>query len=167
MRSFLQDHPGALVQAWRLTERLLRMLAKGFRRLGPDRSSRLVGLIEEPIKRFLFDCRMCGQCVLHHTGMTCPMSCPKQLRNGPCGGVCLDGKCEVKMEMDCVWLKAVERAAFTPWAEDIHLLNPPADWRLHGRSSWVTFALEADRVSFGGDPTVPSAADIVRGPAEP
>ena len=26
---------------------------------------------------------MCGQCVLHSTGMTCPMTCPKTLRNGP------------------------------------------------------------------------------------
>ena len=39
---------------------------------------------------------MCGQCVLHSTGMTCPMTCPKTLRNGPCGGVREDGDCEVE-----------------------------------------------------------------------
>ena len=32
-------------------------------------------------------CRMCGQCALPVTGYACPMTCPKQLRNGPCGGV--------------------------------------------------------------------------------
>nr|WP_245947992.1 methylenetetrahydrofolate reductase C-terminal domain-containing protein [Halomonas montanilacus] len=29
---------------------------------------------------------MCGQCILSSTGMSCPMNCPKSLRNGPCGG---------------------------------------------------------------------------------
>ena len=34
---------------------------------------------ERAVKRPLFGCRMCGQCVLHPTGLTCP----KQLWNGP------------------------------------------------------------------------------------
>ena len=38
------------------------------------------------------------------------MTCPKTLRNGPCGGVRADGGCEVKPEMRCVWLKGYERA---------------------------------------------------------
>ena len=38
-------------------------------------------------KEALFGCRMCGQCALPATGYACPMTCPKQLRNGPCGGV--------------------------------------------------------------------------------
>ena len=39
------------------------------------------------------------------------MNCPGQLRNGPCGGVRLNGKCEVKPEMDCVWVKGYERSS--------------------------------------------------------
>ena len=39
--------------------------------------------IEHAIKKPVFGCRMCGQCVLHDTAMTCPMTCPKTLRNGP------------------------------------------------------------------------------------
>ncbi len=39
--------------------------------------------IERAVKGLLFDCRMCGQCVLSSTGMSCPMNCPKTLRNGP------------------------------------------------------------------------------------
>ncbi|MGA1216231.1 MAG: methylenetetrahydrofolate reductase C-terminal domain-containing protein, partial [Candidatus Nanopelagicales bacterium] len=46
---------------------------------------KLLPLIEHAVKKPVWDCRMCGQCVLHSTGMTCPMTCPKTLRNGPCG----------------------------------------------------------------------------------
>ena len=48
-------------------------------------------LVEAAVKKPVFGCKLCGQCVLHSTGMTCPMTCPKQLRNGPCGGVRPDG----------------------------------------------------------------------------
>ena len=43
--------------------------------------------VERNVKGLLFDCQMCGKCVLSSTGMSCPMNCPKQMRNGPCGGV--------------------------------------------------------------------------------
>jgi hypothetical protein len=46
-----------------------------------------LAVVEKAVKGPVFGCRMCGQCVLHSTGLTCPMTCPKQLRNGPCGGV--------------------------------------------------------------------------------
>jgi hypothetical protein len=36
--------------------------------------------------------------------MSCPMNCPKSIRNGPCGGVRLNGHCEIKPEMRCVWV---------------------------------------------------------------
>ena len=47
----------------------------------------LLETVEHAVKGPVWDCRMCGQCVLHDTGLTCPMTCPKTLRNGPCGGV--------------------------------------------------------------------------------
>ena len=53
-----------------------------------------LALIERSTKGPVFGCKMCGQCVLHSTGLTCPMTCPKTLRNGPCGGVRPDGGCE-------------------------------------------------------------------------
>ena len=97
----------------------------------------LLEAVEHAVKGPIWDCRMCGQCVLHDTGMTCPMTCPKTLRNGPCGGVRADGTCEVKPEMRCVWLKAYERAERLPvWGSHIHRLRPPVDNRLHGTSSW-------------------------------
>ena len=47
--------------------------------------------------------------------MSCPMNCPKNLRNGPCGGVRENGHCEVKPEMKCVWVQAWEGAE--PYAQ--------------------------------------------------
>ena len=78
-------------------------------RIGYERLERPVAAVERVVKGFLFDCRMCGQCVLSSTGMSCPMNCPKELRNGPCGGVRADGNCEVKPEMRCVWVEAIAR----------------------------------------------------------
>lgn len=108
-----------------------------------------VALVEDAIKKPVFDCRMCGQCVLHSTGMTCPMTCPKTLRNGPCGGVREDGGCEVKPEMTCVWLVAERRATTLPlpkvWREGIDHLRPPVNNQLQGTSSWVNLMTGADR----------------------
>jgi hypothetical protein len=71
------------------------------------------------------------------------------LRNGPCGGVRLDGKCEVKPEADCVWVLAVDRAEKTSYRDEIGHLNPPVDWQLHGVASWVTVAIGRDQVVTG------------------
>src|SRR5438046_1209477 len=48
---------------------------------------------EETTKGALFDCHMCGQCILQQTALICPMRCPKGMRNGPCGGPSLEGQC--------------------------------------------------------------------------
>jgi hypothetical protein len=93
---------------------------------------------ERVSKGLLFDCRMCGQCTLHMTGMTCPMTCPKELRNGPCGGVRPDGHCEVKPEMMCVWVEAWERSKSMPqFGDQIRRVQPPLDRRLQGTSAWI------------------------------
>ena len=102
-------------------------------------------LVEAAVKKPVFGCQMCGQCVLQSTGMTCPMNCPKTLRNGPCGGVRADGHCEVKPEMRCVWVKAVERSRRLPWSEKIDDLRPPIDNRLRGTSSWLNHVAHRDR----------------------
>ena len=82
---------------------------------------------------------MCGQCTLPVTGYACPMTCPKQLRNGPCGGVGSDGSCEVYPDLRCVWLVAFERAEAGGRAADLHLLQRPVDHRAWGQSSWVNY----------------------------
>lgn len=93
--------------------------------------------IEIALKKPVFGCRMCGQCVLHETGLTCPMGCPKTLRNGPCGGVRLNGHCEVIPEMPCVWVRAERRSKWLPWRGAILRIQPSLDWSQKGRSSWV------------------------------
>lgn len=112
----------------------------------------LLPMIEHAVKKPVWDCRMCGQCVLHSTGLTCPMTCPKQLRNGPCGGVREDGGCEVDPTMRCVWLKAHQRAQWMPgrWREEIGELRPPVDNRLWGTSSWANLATGRDQVAPEG-----------------
>jgi hypothetical protein len=111
----------------------------------------VVTAIEHAFKKPVFGCRMCGQCVLHDTGMTCPMTCPKTLRNGPCGGVRENGHCEVKPEMRCVWVKAEERSRRLPllpgaWRQHFHELRPPVDNRLSGTSSWANLLSGRDKV---------------------
>jgi hypothetical protein len=98
---------------------------------------RLVTRTEKAAKGAIFGCRMCGQCTLPVTGYACPVTCPKQLRNGPCGGVGTDGSCEVFPGMRCVWLVAYERAEQQGRGGDLRTLQRPIDHRLWGQSSWV------------------------------
>jgi len=110
---------------------------------------KLLPTVEHAVKGPVFDCRMCGQCVLHSTGMTCPMNCPKTLRNGPCGGVREDGTCEVDPTMRCVWLKAYKRSRKLPlpqsWRDGFNHLRPPVDNQLKGTASWRNLLTGRDR----------------------
>src|ERR1700691_5628307 len=93
---------------------------------GP-RLSRLFTAAEAGVKKEIFGCRMCGQCAIPVTGYACPMTCPKQLRNGPCGGVGADGSCEVYPALRCVWLVAFERAENEGRSSDLLRLQRPID----------------------------------------
>lgn len=146
---FLQNHPQLLAQAYNLTRRAL-LLVRGWLQPG-GRMQRAFVAVESVSKGALFDCRMCGQCVLHSTGMTCPMTCPKNLRNGPCGGVRLNGNCEILPDMPCVWVLAWERSKLLPvyGSQILHVL-PPLDRRLEGSSAWINdFSGAADRAAAG------------------
>jgi len=126
---------------------------------------KLLPIIEHSIKNPIFGCRMCGQCILHSTGMTCPMTCPKTLRNGPCGGVREDGGCEVEPEMTCVWLTAEKRHRNplnpSKWQKEFNQLHPPVDNQLNGTSSWINFVTKRDQ------PQSKYCADISRAEQDP
>ena len=98
---------------------------------------RLWFYLERRIKEAIFGCHMCGQCVLRSTAFTCPMTCPKELRNGPCGGS-MDGRCEVYPDRPCVWTEAHRRAGRFPLLKKrLRMIQPAIDWSLYGSSAWL------------------------------
>ena len=118
--NWLNKRLGAAVERWPLARRLF---------TAAERKS----------KEDLFGCRMCGQCALPVTGYSCPMGCPKELRNGPCGGVGPGGACEVYPDRRCVWVAGYERAASAGHADDLRRLQRPVDHRRFGESSWLNY----------------------------
>ncbi|NCF69674.1 MAG: hypothetical protein GWP61_27315 [Chloroflexi bacterium] len=136
--SRLQNYPHILELSYQVADRLFSFFDPLISRLGYERVDRWLRPAEELSKRIIFDCQMCGQCVLHSTGMTCPMTCPKELRNGPCGGVRSNGHCEVIPEMKCIWVMAFERSKHMPaFGRDMMQLQPPVNHQLEGSSAWI------------------------------
>lgn len=127
---------------YELVERALLVCAPLLDKLGHSRIEKPVAAVEKVIKGALFDCQMCGQCVLSSTGMSCPMNCPKSIRNGPCGGVREDGYCEVKPEMRCVWVEGWQGAQRMKKGSDISVVQFAVDHRLTGKSSWLRVVRE-------------------------
>jgi hypothetical protein len=122
-------------------------------------------LIERLLKNRLFGCRMCGQCALPVTAYACPVTCPKQLRNGPCGGVGVDGSCEVYPGMRCVWLIAYERAEQDGRLADMRRLQRPIDQRKWGQSSWVNYWLGEDERLWTNDDDIEHEPLLLSAPA--
>jgi hypothetical protein len=136
-------HSRGLNSFYQRFESYLVKLAPLWQRIGYARLERPVAAIERNVKGLLFDCRMCGQCILSSTGMSCPMNCPKNLRNGPCGGVRANGHCEVRPEMRCVWVEAVAGSMRIPGGRDaLSDVQHAVDRRLSGRSSWLRVVRE-------------------------
>ena len=98
--------------------------------------------MEAGLKGVLFDCKMCGDCALSKTGMSCPMNCPKTIRNGPCGGVRPNGMCEVKPDMKCVWVAAWDGASRMKDSDAIKDIEFAVDYREKGKSTWLKLARE-------------------------
>ncbi len=143
LRKWSVRHSRGLETTYGILERVFVALDPVWRRLGYQRIDAPVALVERAVKGLLFDCQMCGQCALSSTGMSCPMNCPKNLRNGPCGGVRANGNCEVKPDMPCVWVLAVEGSRrMRNGQATIQFVQPPVDRRLQGRSSWLAVARE-------------------------
>ena len=136
-------HSRGLETLYHAFERTLVALDPLWRGIGYVRLERPVAAAEQAVKGFLFDCRMCGQCVLSATGMSCPMNCPKELRNGPCGGVRANGHCEVDPQMKCVWVEAIEGSLRMREGRDaVHVVQFAVDRRRAGQSSWLAVARE-------------------------
>ncbi len=124
--------------------RFFLMLHPFWKAVGYNRAEAPVTFIERRVKGLMFDCRMCGQCILSSTGMSCPMNCPKQLRNGPCGGVRANGNCEVEPDMPCVWVQAWNGATNMRHGEDnIMDVQKPVDQSTRETSAWLRVTANA------------------------
>jgi methylenetetrahydrofolate reductase (NADPH) len=105
--------------------------------------------LEHLTKVVLYDCKDCGDCALIDVAYLCPMSqCPKNQRNGACGGS-FQGWCEVYPgKKKCVYVRAYTR--LKKYREEAQLeknIVPPCNWDLYQTSSWINFYLGKDHTS--------------------
>lgn len=91
--------------------------------------------VEALTKGVLFGCRMCGTCILQETAFVCPMTCPKGLRNGLCGGASPE-RCEVDETRPCTWYKIYERAEKMGRLDSLLEINAPIDGNRAGKEQW-------------------------------
>lgn len=105
--------------------------------------------MEHLIKVALFDCKDCGDCALIDAAYLCPMSqCPKNQRNGPCGGS-FQGWCEVHSgKRKCIYVRAYARLKKYNEQEQLGLdIVPPCNWNFYQTSSWINYYLGKDHTS--------------------
>ena len=153
VRHWSVRHARGLETFYAAFERVFVALHPLWKRIGYQRLEKPMAGVEKVVKGLLFDCQMCGQCVLSSTGMSCPMNCPKNLRNGPCGGVRANGNCEVKPDMKCVWVEAYEGSQrMRAGKEAIKVVQFAVDRRLQGHSSWLKVAREKAAENATGTP---------------
>ena len=103
---------------------------------------KLTERFEYAIKRPLFGYVACGNCVLGHMEYVCPQTCPKQMRNGPCGGTFLM-RCEV-IDQECIWVSVYQRAEAADRVNGLKTYIPAPDRSLQGTSSWINYFLGRD-----------------------
>jgi methylenetetrahydrofolate reductase (NADPH) len=120
----------------------------------------LVDKLEYWGKRPVFGCEACGNCVLGHMQYVCPQTCPKQMRNGPCGGTLL-GRCEV-VDQECIWVKVYQRAEGGHRVPELKTFIPAPDRKLVNTSSWINFYLHRD-----SRPGHPKPLDATTAPDDP
>jgi methylenetetrahydrofolate reductase (NADPH) len=105
--------------------------------------------VEHIIKVITNECLQCGDCGLPDVAYICPTSqCPKELRNGPCGGS-FEGWCEVyPSDKQCIYVRAYSR--LKRYGEEGSLAAcqvPPVDYRLRHTSSWLNYYMGRDHAA--------------------
>lgn len=143
VRLWAVRHSRGMERLYHASNRVILPVLRGITKVFGTRLDKPITKAEALAKGFLFDCKMCGDCALSKTGMSCPMNCPKTIRNGPCGGVRENGHCEVRPEMRCVWVAAWDGASRMQGGEAIKNVNFAVDNRAKGTSSWLKLARDA------------------------
>ena len=146
MRHFATRHSRAFEIFYATVEPIILSIMGTLSKLSGGKLNAPMTWVEKHTKGFLFDCKMCGNCVLSKTGMTCPMNCPKTIRNGPCGGVRANGNCEVKPDMKCVWVEAWDGASRMKGGAGIHSVQFATDKRKTGSSAWLNIVEENSKL---------------------
>jgi len=85
-------------------------------------------------RKLTLGCVSCGDCLQDHLNYVgCSMRwCYKELRNGPCGGSRVDGTCEARPELPCIWNRIYlgTLAIGDDPRKFARVLIPPRDWCL-------------------------------------
>ena len=109
-----------------------------------EQATQVFNKVEKAVKFLVNNCQGCGDCSLAELAFLCPESgCPKNLRNGPCGGS-FQGICE-RGDRKCYWKRVVKRLDRDGELEKIK--GPEPIYRnadLQDRSSWLNFYLGRD-----------------------
>lgn len=142
IRQFSVRHSRFMEGLYNSVNPTILFVLKGVTKVFGTKLDKPITAVEAGLKGLLFDCQMCGNCALSKTGMSCPMNCPKTIRNGPCGGVRANGMCEVKPEMRCVWVAAWDGASRMKEGDAIKSIEFAVDHREKGASTWLKLARE-------------------------
>ena len=98
---------------------------------------------ELAFKKPVFGCQACGNCVLGLMEYVCPMTCPKNMRNGPCGGT-FERPVRGDPKQACIWVEVYERAKSAHRVDELKVYIPPRDRALQGTSSYINYFLNRD-----------------------
>jgi methylenetetrahydrofolate reductase (NADPH) len=94
-------------------------------------------LLEDAMKKPVFRCQSCGECILSHSAFICSQRYPKRMRNGPCGGTREGGFCEVYPERKCIWTLIARRSALLRRSVLLLRIERAHDWELEKTSAWL------------------------------
>ena len=106
-------------------------------------------------------CVSCGDCIQDHLNYAgCSMRwCYKELRNGPCGGSRVDGNCEARPDLPCIWnlVYLGTLAVGDDPKKFAHTLVPPRDWCLDHTNALANRFVGLDNVCKRIDILAPTA----------
>jgi len=123
------------------------------------------GLLEPATvyRKATLGCVSCGDCIQDHLNYAgCSMhGCYKELRNGPCGGSRVDGTCEARADLPCIWNLVYQGtlAMGDDPRKFAHVLVPPRDWCLDRTNALANRFAGLDNLCKRIDLAIPAKAD--------